>query len=116
MRMGDIISLKCSILTAAAYVSLCLNDFLSAKTYAKNLLEEPRASSGHKFVVFLIEIAFHSIVNRYLARLYLSESLLAMNQIDLALEQLDGETIKNESDLSFKMSITTVEKGLNDSP
>lgn len=37
-----------------------------------------------------------------------------MNQIDLALEQLDAETIKTESDLSFKMSITTVEKGLKE--
>lgn len=45
------ILLKCSVLTAAAYVSLCLNDFVSAKTYATNLLEEPRASSGHKFVI-----------------------------------------------------------------
>ena len=35
-----------------------------------------------------------------------------MNQIDLALEQLDGESIKNENDLSFKMSMPTMEKGL----
>jgi hypothetical protein len=53
MRIGDMISLKCSILTAAAYVSLCLNDFVSAKNYATNLLEEPRASSGHKFVILI---------------------------------------------------------------
>jgi hypothetical protein len=53
MRIGDMISLKCSILTAAAYVSLCLNDFVSAKTYATNLLDEPRASPGHKFVIYI---------------------------------------------------------------
>ncbi|CAF5197009.1 unnamed protein product, partial [Rotaria magnacalcarata] len=94
IRIGDMIALKCSILTAAAYVSLCLNDFVSAKNYATYLLEEPRASSGHK----------------YLARLYLSESLLAMNKIDLAISQLDAESIKTENDLSFKMSITTVDK------
>ncbi|CAF0720175.1 unnamed protein product [Rotaria sordida] len=94
MRIGDMIALKCSILTAAAYVSLCLNDFVSAKNYATNLLDEPRASSGHK----------------YLARLYLSESLLAMNKIELALNQLDAEMIKNENDLSFKMPITTIDK------
>ncbi|CAF2078967.1 unnamed protein product [Rotaria magnacalcarata] len=94
IRIGDMIALKCSILTAAAYVSLCLNDFVSAKNYATYLLEESRASSGHK----------------YLARLYLSESLLAMNKIDLAISQLDAESIKTENDLSFKMSITTVDK------
>lgn len=37
-----------------------------------------------------------------------------MNQIDLALEQLDGEMIKTENDLSFKMSIPNVEKGMFD--
>ncbi|CAF3384282.1 unnamed protein product [Rotaria sp. Silwood1] len=94
MRIGDMIALKCSIFTAAAYVSLCLNDFVSAKNYATNLLDEPRASPGHK----------------YLARLYLSESLLAMNKIELALNQLDAEIIKNENDLSFKMPITTIDK------
>jgi hypothetical protein len=51
MRIGDMLALKYSILTAAAYVSLCLNDFVSAKNYATNLLDEPRASSGHKFVI-----------------------------------------------------------------
>ncbi len=49
--------------------------------------------------------------NRYLARLYLSESLLAMNKIELALHQLDTEIIKNENDLSFKMPITIIDKG-----
>ncbi len=34
-----------------------------------------------------------------------------MNKIELALNQLDAEIIKNENDLSFKMSITTIEKG-----
>lgn len=58
LRIGDMIALKCSILTSAAYVSLCLNDFLSAKTYATNLLEETRASAGHKFV---FKLKFHSI-------------------------------------------------------
>ncbi|CAF1389996.1 unnamed protein product [Adineta ricciae] len=95
MRIGDMLSLKCSILIAAAYVSLCLNDFVSAKNYSTSLLSEPRASSGHK----------------YLARLYLSESFLAMNKIELALTQLDADTVKNESDLSFKIPITTVDKG-----
>ncbi|CAF0959449.1 unnamed protein product [Adineta steineri] len=94
MRIGDMLSLKYSILTSAAYVSLCLNDFVSAKNYATNLLNEPRASSGHK----------------YLARLYLSESLLAMNKIELALSQLDADIIKTENDLSFKMPVTTVDK------
>ena len=49
LRIGDMISLKCSILTAAAYVSLSLNDFLAAKNHASQLLEESRASSGHKY-------------------------------------------------------------------
>jgi hypothetical protein len=34
-----------------------------------------------------------------------------MNKVELALNQLDAETIKNDNDLSFKMSITTVDKG-----
>ena len=34
-----------------------------------------------------------------------------MNKIELALNQLDGEIIKNENDLSFKMPITTIDKG-----
>jgi hypothetical protein len=34
-----------------------------------------------------------------------------MNKIELALNQLDAEIIKNENDLSFKMSITTIDKG-----
>lgn len=48
---------------------------------------------------------------RYLARLYLSESLLSMNKIELALNQLDADVIKNETDLSFKISLPTVDKG-----
>jgi hypothetical protein len=53
MRIGDMISLKCSILIDAAYVSLCLNDFVSAKNYATSLFDEPRASSGHKLVILI---------------------------------------------------------------
>jgi hypothetical protein len=34
-----------------------------------------------------------------------------MNKIELALNQLDAEIIKNENDLSFKMPITTIDKG-----
>ena len=34
-----------------------------------------------------------------------------MNKIELALTQLDADTVKNESDLSFKIPITTVDKG-----
>jgi len=43
--------------------------------------------------------------------LYLSESYLAMNKIELALNQLDTDVIKNETDLSFKISLPTVDKG-----
>lgn len=112
MRMGDMLSLKCSILIASAYVSLCLNDFVSAKNYSTSLLNEPRASSGHKFVNAILLFIYHDLLSfRYLARLYLSESFLAMNKIELALTQLDADTVKNESDLSFKMPINTVDKG-----
>ena len=114
MRIGDIIVLKCSILTAAAYVSLCLNDFVSAKNYATILLDEPRASSGHRLIVDLFiknkkKVRFCLL--RYLARLYLSECLLAMNKIDLALNQLDPDMVKNDNDLSFKIPVSTVDKG-----
>lgn len=50
IRFEDMLALKCSILVAAAYVSLCLNDFVLAKNYATSLLEETRASPGHKLV------------------------------------------------------------------
>lgn len=36
-----------------------------------------------------------------------------MNKVDSALNQLDAESIKTENDLSFKMPITTVDKGKN---
>ena len=74
MRIGDIIALKCSILTAASYVSLCLNDFLSAKTYATNLLEEPRASSGHKFVQ-LIDFALFIYLSIDILHVYISRKV-----------------------------------------
>lgn len=35
-----------------------------------------------------------------------------MNKVDLALNQLDAEVIKTENDLSFKMSVTTIDKGM----
>jgi len=34
-----------------------------------------------------------------------------MNKIELALNQLDTDVIKNETDLSFKISLPTVDKG-----
>jgi len=94
LKIGEMIALKCSILIGASYVSLCLNDFVSAKIYATNLLDEPRAAPGQK----------------YLARLYLSESQLAMNKIDLALKQLDENVVKTDNDLSFKIVATNVDK------
>lgn len=37
-----------------------------------------------------------------------------MNKIELALNQLDPETIKSENDLSFKIPLTTIEKNLEE--
>lgn len=37
-----------------------------------------------------------------------------MNKIELALNQLDAEIIKNENDLSFKIPITTTDKNLEE--
>jgi hypothetical protein len=34
-----------------------------------------------------------------------------MNKVDLALKQLGAEIIENDSDLSFKMPVTTIDKG-----
>ncbi|CAF0808174.1 unnamed protein product [Didymodactylos carnosus] len=97
IRATEMICLKCSILTASAYVSLCLNDYQNAYSYSLALLKETRASAGHK----------------YLARLYLAESLLLLNNIDQSLVQLDPELVKTDQDLSFKISLTspnTIEK------
>jgi hypothetical protein len=37
-----------------------------------------------------------------------------MNKIELALNQLDAEIIKNENDLSFKIPITTIDKNIEE--
>jgi len=48
----EVDTLRCSVLAAGAYVSLCLNDWMLALVYAKGLLTESRASPAQKLVLF----------------------------------------------------------------
>ncbi|KAK2146588.1 hypothetical protein LSH36_595g00023 [Paralvinella palmiformis] len=47
MRPSEVSNLRCSILAAIAYVSLCLNDYQVALQHAEQLLKQPRLSGAH---------------------------------------------------------------------
>ncbi|KAL3288711.1 hypothetical protein HHI36_003146 [Cryptolaemus montrouzieri] len=81
----DIIVLRNGILTASAYVSLCLGDYIISLEYAKNLLGQPRLSSVHKL----------------LGHLYAAESLVLLDKISEAIEHLNPENVK---DIDFDLS------------
>ena len=48
MSLLEVESLRCSILAASAYASLCLGDFVIALEHAKALLARPKRSTPHK--------------------------------------------------------------------
>ncbi|GAB1599352.1 CCR4-NOT transcription complex subunit 10-like [Argonauta hians] len=75
MRAAEVSNLRCSILTASAYVSLCLNDHLIALNYANSLLSQTRLSGAQ----------------RYLAHLYASEALVHLDRIPDAIQHLNPE-------------------------
>ncbi|XP_033754532.1 CCR4-NOT transcription complex subunit 10-like isoform X2 [Pecten maximus] len=77
MRALEVANLRCSILAAAAYVSLCLYDYALALQHAENLLRQPRLSGAQ----------------RYLGHLYMAEALVAMDKIADAIQHLNPETV-----------------------
>ncbi|XP_029640500.1 CCR4-NOT transcription complex subunit 10 [Octopus sinensis] len=81
MRAAEVSNLRCSILTASAYVSLCLNDHLIALNYTNSLLSQPRLSGAQ----------------RYLAHLYASEALVHLDRIADAIQHLNPEYSKDVS-------------------
>ncbi|XP_076448993.1 CCR4-NOT transcription complex subunit 10-like isoform X2 [Babylonia areolata] len=77
MRPAEVANLRCSILAASAYVSLCLNDCLLALKHANNLLRQPRLSGAQ----------------RYCGNMYMAEALVAMDRIADAISFLNPEAL-----------------------
>lgn len=75
MRAAEVSNLRCSILAASAYVSLCLNDHLVALNYAENLLRQHKLSGAQ----------------RYLAHLYAAEAFVHLNRTTDAIHHLNPE-------------------------
>lgn len=72
-------NLKISILTASAYISLCLGDYILALEYAKSLLSINKLPGAHLL----------------LGNLYAAESLIFLDRIYEALEYLKPESIQD---------------------
>jgi CCR4-NOT transcription complex subunit 10 len=66
-------------LTASAYISLCLGDYLLALEYAKSLLNIKKLPGAHLL----------------LGNLYAAESLIFLDRIYEALEHLKPESLQN---------------------
>ncbi|XP_011494326.1 PREDICTED: CCR4-NOT transcription complex subunit 10-B [Ceratosolen solmsi marchali] len=73
------LNLKISILTASAYISLCLGDYLLALEYAKSLLSIKKLPGAHLL----------------LGNLYAAESLIFLDRIYEALEHLKPENLQD---------------------
>ncbi|KAE8748117.1 hypothetical protein FOCC_FOCC005120 [Frankliniella occidentalis] len=78
---AEVESLRCSVLTNSAYVSLCLGDYIMALKYAQELLRQPKLSGAHKL----------------LGHLYAAEAFLMCNKISDAIEHLNPDNIKDVS-------------------
>lgn len=83
-------SLRCSVLAAGAYVTLCLGDHLVALEYAKELLQQNPISG----------------VLKMLGHLYAAEACIFIDRISEALEHLNPELI---TDLSPDLNHTSEE-------
>lgn len=73
------LNLKISILTASAYISLCLGDYTQALEYSKSLLSIKKLPGAHWL----------------LGNLYAAESLVFLDRIYEALEHLKPDTIQD---------------------
>ncbi|XP_064599007.1 CCR4-NOT transcription complex subunit 10-like [Liolophura sinensis] len=81
MRPPEVANLRCSILCAASYVSLCLHDFILAINLAENLLKQPRLSGAQK----------------YLGNMYIAEALVYVDRIADAIQHLNVENVMDIS-------------------
>uniref|UniRef100_A0A1B6E480 CCR4-NOT transcription complex subunit 10 n=1 Tax=Clastoptera arizonana TaxID=38151 RepID=A0A1B6E480_9HEMI len=79
-------SLRACVLTASAYVSLCLGDPLLALEHSKALLSQPNISGVHKL----------------LGRLYLGEAFILLDKLSLAIDILNPETCQEICDPNVK--------------
>lgn len=95
MRAAEVSNLRCSILAASAYVSLCLNDHLVALSYANNLLRQHKLSGAQ----------------RYLAHLYAAEALVHLDRTTDAIHHLNPE---NSVDVSVCPPEQKTEQDKND--
>ncbi|XP_049815673.1 CCR4-NOT transcription complex subunit 10 [Schistocerca nitens] len=84
MAQHEVASLRCSTLAAAAYVSLCLGDFITALQHSRNLLKQPRLSGAHQL----------------LGHLYCAEALILLDKISEAVEHLQPDCVKDLSLIS----------------
>ncbi|KAL6261331.1 hypothetical protein P5V15_008851 [Pogonomyrmex californicus] len=84
-------NLKISILTASAYVSLCLGDYILSLEHAKTLLSFNKLPGAYKM----------------LGNLYAAESLIFMDKISEALEYLK---LENLQDLNILISVPEVQE------
>ncbi|KAI0221541.1 CCR4-NOT transcription complex subunit 10-A [Lamellibrachia satsuma] len=81
MKMSEVANLRCSVLAASAYVSLCLNDHLMALRYAEQLLWQPRLSGAHS----------------YIGHLYVAEAQVALDRISYAIDHLNADLLTDIS-------------------
>lgn len=87
-------NLKMSVLTACAYVSLCLGDYVVALEHATALLNLNKLPEAH----------------RLLGHLYAAESLIYLNRIDEAIEYLKIDKLQ---DLNTNLSILDFNNALS---
>ncbi|CAG2214412.1 unnamed protein product [Mytilus edulis] len=108
MKSIEVANLRCSVLAAAAYVGICLNDFTMALQHAENLLKQPRLSGAQ----------------RYLGHLYMAEALVALDKIADGIQHLNPELVtdintlppepKSDQDKNEKNEKTEKDKGDKD--
>jgi len=81
LRPLEVANLRSSVLLCMTYVSLCLNDFVTARNTAERLLKQPRLSG----------------VQKYLGHLYLAEALVGVDRIADAISHLNPDNLTDIS-------------------
>uniref|UniRef100_A0A0B6ZK74 CCR4-NOT transcription complex subunit 10 n=1 Tax=Arion vulgaris TaxID=1028688 RepID=A0A0B6ZK74_9EUPU len=93
LRESEVANLRCSILAASTYVSLCENEYYKALAQATNLLRQPNLSPAQ----------------RYLGHMYKGEALIALDRIADAVDTLNPENVTDVSS-TLPESISDQEK------
>jgi hypothetical protein len=62
MRASEVANLRCSILSASAYIALCLNDYIVALKHCRNLLRQPRLSGAQRYACLLVMFVVFSLL------------------------------------------------------